>query len=179
MRGMAAPQTEVLITVDGSERGRYLFKPGDYIIGREEGCHIRVEAELVSRRHAKLVLNYDHAVIEDLGSANGTRVNVAAGDGRRSTAAPPPTTAGGGHFETRNAERGTRKESSARLLTSAATKLWRRSVRGGALASPPATFRARSAIPNAALPFAFVAGGNSALHLRQQKGLPFLAAALC
>ena len=75
MRGMAAPQTEVLITVAGSERGRYLFKPGDYVIGREEGCHIRVEAELVSRRHAKLVINYDHALIEDLGSSNGTRVN--------------------------------------------------------------------------------------------------------
>ena len=83
---MAAPQTEVLITVDGSERGRYLFTPGDYIIGREEGCHIRVEAELVSRRHAKLVLNYDHAIIEDLGSSNGTRINgqpIAKGDATR------------------------------------------------------------------------------------------------
>ena len=72
---MPAPQTEVLITVAGAEHGRYLFKPGDYVIGREEGCHIRVEAELVSQRHAKLVLNYDHALIEDLGSSNGTRVN--------------------------------------------------------------------------------------------------------
>ena len=72
---MPAPQTEVLITVAGSERGRYVFGLGDYTIGRNPECHIRVEADLVSRQHAKLTLNYDHALIEDLGSSNGTRVN--------------------------------------------------------------------------------------------------------
>ena len=34
-----------------------------------------MDADLVSRQHAKLILNYDHALIEDLGSANGTSVN--------------------------------------------------------------------------------------------------------
>ena len=38
-------------------------------------AHIRVEAELVSRQHAKLTLNFDNAIIEDLGSSNGTFVN--------------------------------------------------------------------------------------------------------
>ena len=72
---MAAPQTEVLVTVAGSERSRFLFKPGDYFIGRNRDCAICVEAEQVSRQHAKLILDYDHAFIEDVGSSNGTRVN--------------------------------------------------------------------------------------------------------
>jgi pSer/pThr/pTyr-binding forkhead associated (FHA) protein len=72
---MAAPKTEVLVTVGGSERSRYLFMPGDYVIGRNLDCAVCVEAGQVSRQHAKLILDYDNAFIEDLGSSNGTRVN--------------------------------------------------------------------------------------------------------
>ncbi|MEO6752767.1 MAG: FHA domain-containing serine/threonine-protein kinase, partial [Chthoniobacteraceae bacterium] len=81
---MAAPQTEVVITVAGRETARFVLTPGDYVIGRTADCPIRVEADLVSRQHAKLILNYDHALIEDLGSSNGTHVNgqPIAKDGR-------------------------------------------------------------------------------------------------
>ena len=72
---MAAPQTEVLITVAGTETARFVLTPGDYVIGRNSDCPIRVDADLVSRQHAKLILNYDHALIEDLSSSNGTLVN--------------------------------------------------------------------------------------------------------
>ncbi len=72
---MFAPQTEVIITVAGTEAGRFVLTPGDYVIGRNPDCPIRVDADLVSRQHAKLILNYDHALIEDLGSSNGTQVN--------------------------------------------------------------------------------------------------------
>ena len=81
---MSAPQTEVLITVAGMETARFVLTPGDYVIGRNADCPIRVDADLVSRQHAKLILNYDHALIEDLGSSNGTQVNgqPIAKDGR-------------------------------------------------------------------------------------------------
>ena len=59
---MPSPQTEVLITVGGKELARHLFTPGDYLLGRDAGCPIRVDADLVSRQHAKLILNYDHAL---------------------------------------------------------------------------------------------------------------------
>ena len=72
---MAAPQTEAVITIAGMESGRFVLTPGDYIIGRNEDCPIRVDADLVSRQHAKLILNYDHALIEYLGSSHGTQVN--------------------------------------------------------------------------------------------------------
>jgi len=45
------------------------------VLGRDPGCELRIEADLVSRRHAQLTINFDHALIEDLGSSNGTSVN--------------------------------------------------------------------------------------------------------
>ena len=72
---MPSPQTEVLVTVAGSERSCFVFEPGEYVIGRNPDCAIRIEADLVSRRHAKLTLNFETAFIEDIGSSNGTSVN--------------------------------------------------------------------------------------------------------
>jgi serine/threonine protein kinase len=49
--------------------------PGDYVIGRDSGCDIRVEASNVSRKHARLTLRYSDWMIEDLDSSNGTWVS--------------------------------------------------------------------------------------------------------
>jgi len=69
---MPSPQTDFLITVDGKMHTRHVLTPGDYTFGRNAVCFIRVDADLVSRQHAKLILNFDHAYIEDLGSLSGT-----------------------------------------------------------------------------------------------------------
>jgi hypothetical protein len=47
---------------------------GETLIGRSVGCHITIEDPLVSRTHARLVLEGDHVTIEDLGSRNGLTV---------------------------------------------------------------------------------------------------------
>src|SRR4051812_44495855 len=72
---MIAPETEIIVTKDGAELMRATVKPGDYVIGREPSCDVQLDVDLVSRRHAKLIVNYDHALIADLGSSNGTFVN--------------------------------------------------------------------------------------------------------
>jgi WD40 repeat protein/serine/threonine protein kinase len=72
---MPVPETEVIVSVEGAEVARHTVRPGDYVLGRAPDADLRVEAELVSRRHARLIVNYDHALIEDLGSSNGTFVN--------------------------------------------------------------------------------------------------------
>src|SRR5205809_5102140 len=73
---MQVPQTEILVRgADGAELLRTELPPGEYIIGRNPDCALRVEADLVSREHARLTINFDHALIEDLGSSNGTFVN--------------------------------------------------------------------------------------------------------
>ena len=77
---MVVPKTEVIVSVAGVEHARFFVEPGDYVIGRDSECEINVVADLVSARHAQLTVNYDHALIEDLGSGSGTLVG-----GRRVT----------------------------------------------------------------------------------------------
>jgi len=50
---------------------------GGTIIGRSLDCHLTLEDPLVSRRHARIVVDETGAQIEDMGSRNGVRVNGA------------------------------------------------------------------------------------------------------
>ncbi len=47
---------------------------GETLIGRSVGCHITIEDPLVSRTHARLILDGERVTIEDLGSRNGLQV---------------------------------------------------------------------------------------------------------
>jgi hypothetical protein len=49
--------------------------PGESIIGRGPDCRITIIDPLVSRHHARVVVDGETATIEDLGSRNGLRVN--------------------------------------------------------------------------------------------------------
>jgi len=70
------PKREIIIsTRDGKVLARIIVEPGEYVIGRDPSCNIVVDMDLVSRRHAMLIVNYHEVIIEDLGSSNGTYVN--------------------------------------------------------------------------------------------------------
>src|SRR5689334_16328915 len=57
-------------------RGRDIpLESGEYTIGRAEGSDILVDDPLVSRRHARLLVNDTTALLEDLQSENGVYVN--------------------------------------------------------------------------------------------------------
>lgn len=47
---------------------------GENVVGRTDSAGICLDAEAVSRRHARIVVSKNEAVIEDLGSKNGTFV---------------------------------------------------------------------------------------------------------
>lgn len=51
---------------------------GETIIGRSAECHVTIEDPLVSRQHARIVIDEDTATFEDLGSRNGIRINGVA-----------------------------------------------------------------------------------------------------
>ncbi len=65
-----------LRVLDGADRGRtYPNLEPPVTIGREEGNTIQLNDERVSRYHAKIQMDHDQAVLTDLESTNGTRVN--------------------------------------------------------------------------------------------------------
>jgi DNA-binding winged helix-turn-helix (wHTH) protein len=58
-----------------SSGGAWPLAEGANIVGRDHACDIRIDALTLSRRHARIVLTGGVAIIEDLDSKNGTRVN--------------------------------------------------------------------------------------------------------
>jgi pSer/pThr/pTyr-binding forkhead associated (FHA) protein len=53
----------------------YQLIEGDNILGRSHECSIRFDNPLVSRRHARLLVDGEGVTFEDLGSTHGSRVN--------------------------------------------------------------------------------------------------------
>jgi pSer/pThr/pTyr-binding forkhead associated (FHA) protein len=49
--------------------------PGTYEIGRDPGADLRLEGTEISRRHARLRITDEEAILEDLQTVNGTYVN--------------------------------------------------------------------------------------------------------
>ena len=61
--------------------------PGDTLIGRSNDCHITLFDPLISRKHARIQVLGNQAILEDLGSRNGCRVNGVPVRGRHTLAA--------------------------------------------------------------------------------------------
>ena len=64
-------RAEVDVFVGAEEVAKYSIEHGEYLIGRDASCPIFVDAENVSRHHARLTFSAFELVIEDLGSSNG------------------------------------------------------------------------------------------------------------
>jgi EmrB/QacA subfamily drug resistance transporter len=71
----APPADGTLRIVSGPGEGREAAVRGSATIGREPECDLQVLDGEVSRRHAKVTITDQAAVIDDLHSANGTYVN--------------------------------------------------------------------------------------------------------
>jgi two-component system response regulator AtoC len=63
-----------LLLVVGEGRMSTHAVPADVVIGRGEGCDLRIDHASLSRRHARVRRAGDQLTIQDLGSTNGTRV---------------------------------------------------------------------------------------------------------
>lgn len=66
---------EVDVFVGNEEKARFAVEPGEYIVGRDSTCHIVVDADQVSRHHARLTFHSFELLVEDLGSANGVYID--------------------------------------------------------------------------------------------------------
>jgi len=72
-----------LYVVRGREPGRVIAVGDAQVLGRDKAADVSIDDEQASRRHARVRLDGDHAVIEDLDSTNGTFVNGERITGRR------------------------------------------------------------------------------------------------
>jgi DNA-binding winged helix-turn-helix (wHTH) protein len=52
--------------------GQVALAEGDYVLGRHSESVVPLDSEAVSRRHARLQVSAGQAILEDLGSRNGT-----------------------------------------------------------------------------------------------------------
>jgi hypothetical protein len=66
--------------IDAAPR-RIPLLPGENLVGRDPDCPVWLDSPSVSRRHARVVVSGGRAILEDLGSKNGTRVAGRAADG--------------------------------------------------------------------------------------------------
>jgi len=66
-----------LKVMEGPDAGRTVALVGELEIGRDPGAGLSLVDDLVSRHHARIRAEAGAAVIEDLGSSNGTFVNDA------------------------------------------------------------------------------------------------------
>jgi pSer/pThr/pTyr-binding forkhead associated (FHA) protein len=71
---MALPKF-MLRGVSGATFGRNFALVGTMTIGRQSDCGIPIQAEEISRHHARLQVTAEGVMVEDLGSANGTWIN--------------------------------------------------------------------------------------------------------
>lgn len=62
---------EIWVYVGQELSAKLAIEHGEYIIGRDPNCHISIDADQISRHHARLTFNAFELVIEDLGSSNG------------------------------------------------------------------------------------------------------------
>lgn len=71
-----ADEFPVIVWLDGSlSNPHWLVDRAEMLLGREESCDIVIPARQISRQHLRIVMEGGSAVIEDLGSKNGTWVN--------------------------------------------------------------------------------------------------------
>jgi two-component system cell cycle response regulator len=75
VRSPVAKRGATLTVLSGSASGLRFHVPREVIIGRSASAQVRVDDDGVSRSHARVRQDANGAMIEDLGSRNGTFVN--------------------------------------------------------------------------------------------------------
>jgi pSer/pThr/pTyr-binding forkhead associated (FHA) protein len=76
-----------LVVASGVHQGKVIAVPGaQFLIGRDEGCHLRPASPAVSKKHCLLFVRDGKAFARDLGSTNGTFINDEPVQGERELA---------------------------------------------------------------------------------------------
>jgi len=77
----AAPAPRAAIVRLTTDDRTVVLTEGSHIVGRDQDASVWIDSAVVSRHHARLVVQRDRITIEDLDSRNGTFVNDARVEG--------------------------------------------------------------------------------------------------
>ena len=76
-----------LVVASGVHQGKPIAIPGaQFLIGRDEGCHLRPASPAISKKHCLLFVRDSKAFVRDMESTNGTFVNDEQITGERELA---------------------------------------------------------------------------------------------
>src|SRR5215831_17073021 len=64
-----------IVILKAGESTTHDLSRDETVIGRHPECHIQIDSNMVSRRHARVFREGSRFLVEDLGSGNGTTVN--------------------------------------------------------------------------------------------------------
>jgi pSer/pThr/pTyr-binding forkhead associated (FHA) protein len=69
-------KVSLLVITPGKMEGKTINILGpQFLIGRDEKCHLRPASPLISKRHCKIEVREDKVFVRDFGSTNGTYLN--------------------------------------------------------------------------------------------------------
>src|SRR4029077_224531 len=64
-----------IVILKAGESTTHDLSRDETVIGRHPECHIQIDSNMVSRKHARVFRDGNRFLVEDLGSGNGTTVN--------------------------------------------------------------------------------------------------------
>src|SRR6516165_5248422 len=64
-----------IVILKAGESTTHELSRDETVIGRHPECHIQIDSNMVSRKHARVFRDGNRFLVEDLGSGNGTTVN--------------------------------------------------------------------------------------------------------
>ena len=73
-----------LVVASGVHQGKVIAIPvAQFLVGRDEGCHLRPASPAISKKHCLLFIRDGKAFVRDLDSTNGTFLNDEQVQGER------------------------------------------------------------------------------------------------
>ena len=79
----AIMEAKLIVSPASMRERKYRSRGRNVLIGRGEECQLRLQSNMVSRRHCLLRFDRFPATLEDCGSTNGTLLNGQPVAGRR------------------------------------------------------------------------------------------------
>src|SRR5579871_1583243 len=64
-----------IVILKAGESTTHELARDETVIGRHPECHIQIDSNMVSRKHARVFRDGNRFLVEDMGSGNGTTVN--------------------------------------------------------------------------------------------------------